>query len=993
MQAIYLRCFFCFFCGSIFLGLNMAAAQVPNNPLGVNPFGLRWQQINNERVQVIFPKGLEASGQRVANLVHWLWDSTGNSVGNRKEKVTILLQNQTTVPNGFVTVGPFRSEFFLTPPQFGLNGATNWLDILAIHEYRHVQQFANSHQGITKLARRVLGSWAWGGLAGTALPRWYWEGDAVGTETSLTQGGRGRLPEFDMEYKSLITNNIHYGYEKAAAGSLRDFVPSHYELGYYLTTQARQRFGAGIWADVAGDAVRYKGLFFPFSRALKRHTGWRTPQLYRATRATLDTMWKAEAQRLTYREGRRINQKVKPTYTDYRNPHYLANNEWIVEKSSFAQIPTFYQLFENGKEKRLRAPGIYPSRNRTLSVVGNQLCWAEQGTDPRWGYQNFSNIKMYNFQTKRIEKITHRGRYFAPALSPDARQIAAVEISPEMQYQIVVFQTGTKQKIVEIPTPDNAFPTYPRWTDDGKALVMVLLSGEQNWLARLELDSRIFTPLTTPSSHQITFPCVKGEWVYFAGAHTGINNIFALKMGQPDIYQVTSAKLGAFQPTVSPDGLRLAYSDFTPMGYDLREVEITPEAWPLWSDTLPSPSEITFYQPLVAQEKGKSILNELPQQAFPVRKFNKWQGLLNPHSILPTLFPPVFGARILSDNKFSTLSAELGAFYNANEREMSYSASLSYAELYPILNVGFERAERARSFSNFQPTNDTTIVLTLYNEEWRENDFFVGLALPINFSQGTFVSRMNLQANYHWLNLESRNQFNDPENFRLNISPVPVGRFRDLYEVPLQSDILQAIDLRKRTFILQTTARQNLLPRWGLLLDVRYRRTLGSNQLQGEVFNGSLDVYMPGFFRNHHFYVSTAFQAEDFNDNYKFRNLFFYPRGYQSTPISDRINKISFNYSLPLFYPDWAVAGPLAFLKRIKANFFFDYARTRAELAPGLLNTIEDNLQSLGVELTFDVRLLRLLEVDLGLRYSFLPQPFSGQGQHVFDFLLFSIGI
>jgi hypothetical protein len=54
-------------------------------------------------------------------------------------------------------------------------------------------------------------------------------------------------------------------------------------------------------------------------------------------------------------------------------------------------------------------------------------------------------------------------------------------------------------------------------------------------------------------------------------------------------------------------------------------------------------------------------------------------------------------------------------------------------------------------------------------------------------------------------------------------------------------------------------------------------------------------------------------------------------------------------------------------------------------------------MTSAGVELTFDIRLLRLLEVDLGVRYSYLLEnaaSFSSTGlPYRFEFLLLRIGI
>jgi outer membrane receptor protein involved in Fe transport len=94
-------------------------------------------------------------------------------------------------------------------------------------------------------------------------------------------------------------------------------------------------------------------------------------------------------------------------------------------------------------------------------------------------------------------------------------------------------------------------------------------------------------------------------------------------------------------------------------------------------------------------------------------------------------------------------------------------------------------------------------------------------------------------------------------------------------------------------------------------------------------------------------------------------------------------------------YPDVAI-GPLLFFKRIKANLFYDVTRLNSDLINAFNGVANTRLmQSTGVELTFNVRALRLLEIDMGVRYSYLLDAniFGISNPHKFDFLLFSIGI
>ncbi|MCB0563535.1 MAG: hypothetical protein KDD01_04085 [Phaeodactylibacter sp.] len=970
----------------LFLGLaSVLSAQIPANPIGANPFSLQWNQIHTDRVQVIFPQGLETAGQRVANVVHYLWSHHTESIGESRQKVTILLQNQTTIPNGFVTVGPFRSEFNMTPPQF--NGTADWLDVLAIHEYRHVQQFGNSKNGLTKLVKTIFGSWGWGGMFGLALPRWYLEGEATAMETALTASGRGRLPAFDMEYRSLILHDLQYPYEKAAAGSLKDFVPDWYSLGYYLTAYARSEFGKDVWADVINDATRYRGLLYPFNKGLKKRTGLSTKELYQKTIEDLANDWKAEEKNKAFTAGTQAHTQPKKNITHYTNPLYLNEETLVVAKSGYDQIPVFIKMGPGGQEEKLTEPGIIPGPlNSTLSLAGGQLCWAEIGYDPRWRNKNFSIVRSYNVLTKQKKKLTARTKYFSPAFSARAGRIVAVEAADNEVYSLVILDAETGALIRKLPNPDNYFYAFPNWTEDDQHIVVVAQKGETNVLQMIHWETGVMEPLTQPSNLQASHPFSKGEYLYFSGAFTGINNIFALNLNDKTLFQLTSSPLGAFQPAVSPDGRKLAYSEFSSRGYNVVEMNLEEALWKPYE--ISYPGSFRYADTLAAQEGG-TIVDKVGTEAFAIKKFNKWSGIVNPHSWLPYVDHPTYGASILSDNKFGTLSMEAGAYYNVNENEWAYSAGATYAELYPYINASYLYSNRSAVIYNFAPGNDTTIYSNAYVEGWRESRASGGMALPLNLTRGNFFNRLTLRADYQNIGLNTEGNFDSPNNSRDTIT-VGAGRLEGLdflFREPLRSTTLNAMDLRLIFRSFRRTALQHLNPRLGLNVDLRYRSTFGNDTYQGDVLLGRADLFLPGLSRNHSFVINTMYQRQEVLDNYRFSNVFVYPRGYEAV-FGDEVFKLGFNYHLPLFYPDWA-AGGLAFLKRMKANLFYDQAWLRA--GTPFTNTWMQN--STGVELTFDVRVLRLLEIDFGLRYSYLlgDDFLPDGGRHQFDFLLISI--
>src|SRR5258706_14771920 len=172
-----------FYCCALFL----VSCTLPAQQFGGNPPSIHWSQINTDTARIIFPQGIDSTAQRVASIVHWLAKNNPSPLGNRLYKVNIVFQTQTTLANGYVSLAPFRSEYYLTPVLNNFEeGSINWPEVLAVHEFRHVQQFNNFRNGLSKAAWYLFGESGLQVLTAAAIPNWFYEGDAVYNETITT---------------------------------------------------------------------------------------------------------------------------------------------------------------------------------------------------------------------------------------------------------------------------------------------------------------------------------------------------------------------------------------------------------------------------------------------------------------------------------------------------------------------------------------------------------------------------------------------------------------------------------------------------------------------------------------------------------------------------------------------------------------------------------------------------------------------------------------
>jgi hypothetical protein len=144
-----------------------------------NPPSIKWLQINSTNFQIIYPTELEIEAQRMANTLEHVVGAVSKSLNTKPRKISILLQNQSLISNGFVQLAPRRSEFFTTSPQN--IDFQDWLNSLAIHELRHVVQFDKLNPNLKAPFFEELAL----AIFGISLPPWFFEGDAVGIETAL----------------------------------------------------------------------------------------------------------------------------------------------------------------------------------------------------------------------------------------------------------------------------------------------------------------------------------------------------------------------------------------------------------------------------------------------------------------------------------------------------------------------------------------------------------------------------------------------------------------------------------------------------------------------------------------------------------------------------------------------------------------------------------------------------------------------------------------
>src|SRR5688572_6374118 len=282
-----------------------------------NPPSVKWYRVKTPHFKVLYPKGFEEQALRVANTLEHIHDAESRSIGAKPRKFSVILQNQSSVSNGFVSLIPKRSEFYTMPPQdYNFSGTNDWLDQLATHEYRHMTQFERSNTGFNKVLYYLFGPATLAAMATSSVPQWFWEGDAVATETAFTHSGRGRSPNFGAVFRTNLQEGRVFNYNKQYLRSYKHNINDHYVFGYHMISYLRKRTGdPDIWSKVGKRTWDVPFIPFAFSSAIKKESGLRLPELYREMVSDLQKTWESEKKSEQFTSYEPILKRKTKAYT------------------------------------------------------------------------------------------------------------------------------------------------------------------------------------------------------------------------------------------------------------------------------------------------------------------------------------------------------------------------------------------------------------------------------------------------------------------------------------------------------------------------------------------------------------------------------------------------------------------------------------------------------------------------------------------------------
>ncbi len=893
------------------LSINLYTAKAQLFDTGQNPPGLKWRQINTKHFQLLYPALLELEAQRMANSLDHIIGRVSRSINKDPKRITVILQNQTVESNGFVQLAPRHSEFYTTPSQEF--DSQDWLNSLAVHELRHVVQIDKLTGSIQAPGFESLAF----AFFGVSLPAWFFEGDAVLSETLLTEAGRGRQPSFNLYLRANLLSNKHYSYGKNYLGSLKDLTSGYYPLGFFMVTKLHRDYGDFILDTLLRQMANHPFRLYNLSKTSQKLTGLTTEMWYKATNNELTQLWRDQLNSIKYTEYSPLNKRNADFAEDYLLPQRSYDRTIIALKHSKARTSQLVQIDENGKEKSLLAIGIQQEPN--MQVMNTKVVWDELRVDERYSKRSYNVICVFDLKTHKYIQITHKTRLFSPTLSTNGEKIVAIQVDFSNKMTLVELDAKTGKILKQFTNSDFSILQSPKYHASGNKIVYLKVNQQGTAIEELDLNTQA---VRKKLAHEVSFiarPTYAGDSILFKAHYNGIDNIYQLSAN--GVSQISTAKFGAYYPYFDEKNKKVLFSNFGPQGHDIAEIAldtVKTQAISTIKNTF-----VEYAAPLKSQDGAPIDFKQVPQNVFTSERYSQVTHAFNFHSFVPIIANNEFtdelnlGIKAVSNNLMNTVDFYAGYVYNQGLGKSEYQAGIAYKALYPILKLDFKDRARRTVYNNAPIT-------------WREQVSEFSISLPFAFNH------LDKHGN---VGIELATSY----TARNHITGLPAGvTLSNSLAFPMQYSIYLNQNTRRST--------RDLAPRWGQNFLIAYEHLPFDKNLEGKLISTQSLFFTPGLGLNHSF--SASFNTQSISGTaYDYALNIPTISGYNNLINTEILkNTLLLDYRFPIAYPDWEI-GSLAYIKRIRAALFADYENIAANKAfvP----------RSYGFELRADVNLLR----------------------------------
>ena len=983
---------------------------------GSDPGKVRWMSVDSPNFRIIYPVGEDSLArvygswlEKTRTAVSW---SSGMKIGEYyKRRMPVILHSFNPVSNASVAWAPKRMDIYTTLDPYSPT-PIRWEKLLAIHEGRHAAQMQAGAGGRNRFIGRLTGELFAGAAAGIYAGPTILEGDAVVTETAMTESGRGREASFLSYLVPAFDCGDWRNYWRWSLGSEKHYTPDHYRTGYMLISGMRVFFDDPLFTEEYFNRVKKGGLFL-LKKNVKAASGMNLNRTFRAIQNNYHEIWTEEAlNRAPFMPSDQVT--AKPwRFVSYSGT--VIDSEGMIwsKKSGLTESRSLTANTPEGKETKVRPFASYTS-NLAYDKANGRILWSEGIAGRRWNLGGDSRIRFIRTDSpSTVHDLTKKGKYFNPAPSPDGKVVCSAEYPSTGGSRLVLLDSNDGSLVSKIEAPDSLQFTEPAFA--GERLFVAGLSDHGLGIYEISKEGNARQVL---GPQPVSLSCLKSldrQTLTFVCDRTGVDEMYMLDVDTRELKQVTSTRYGIASPVFNENRDTLFYSSLAPSdnpeayrhGWMIRSTPA--KDLPIKTVSFEDIHKYPVAEKLSSQEKElaggewNSIREYTPATfSTPSRRskltptIHSWAPIyFDVDNVENTSYDEYYrtaspGATILFQNLVGDGYGFIGYSFHEDSDVAAWRHSghlkYVYSGLFPVFeltaDLGDRSAKEIRRIQLEDKVKNTVAISTMGKRNGKP--YFEGSLrayIPFNFSSGGisrgFVPQVRVRMT------------NDMYNDKISLMELTEEQQAEAKETGFLGNdhrsALYTADLSVRGYVMMEKAPSRMYPKFGIGAEAGVRTRPGHLGAFGNAAYFYTYGYLPGILQNQGIRLTATFGKSFGGGEYSYTDspASFAPRGFVDTNVKTVLNsfspekvKFTVDYYAPVLNLDWAGLCPFVYIKNIAIAPFFDITSFNLNYFKDFHinnnNVPSDTLTSVGIDIVAKLGNFLWLPFDgqAGIRYS-----------------------
>jgi len=796
-------------------------------------------------------------------------------------KTNVVIVDNYDIGNGWATVYPNNLiTLYVTGTSSNLNpySYSNWLSYVFTHEYTHILHMEIVEGGAI-MSRLFFGRVLFPNLIN---PGYILEGYAVYMESHHGEGGRIYNPRFEALMRmDVLENNIKTISQAGIATIKWPGRNLWYVYGAYFVEYLGQRYGEDKLVELShqyGDYVLYDAIDNCYRKIFGK---------------SLNGLWEEWIQEMREKyyvqkveieeDGLTPYDKVtksgyfnlQPTFGNDSNTIYYLHQD-------FESYPSIKKLNLNTRREAKLIEAT--SFDDNMNFVSEKLVFSKIA--PHKNYYYYKDLYIYDLRNRKNKRLTYGDRAADPNLSNDGNKIVFVRMDQGSRSLWIMdlvsgkkYQIGDTSKNVSyyspVFSPDSSKIAVSKWERGRQSIVLVYLENNQETehISNGMCGNPVFSR--------------DGKYLLFDSDQSGVSNIYAYRLSDHKIFQVTNVLGIATMPDVSPDQSKIAFVNYSSVGYDIAVVPYNPSGW----------REVDI--PAIAEHED---IEESKILMVSTRDTN-----YNP---IPSLLPKIWMPFSVTDENGSHTS---------------------------IFSMGFDSLQQ--HYYQGQISYDWTANRPIYQLSYINNQFVPQISLtaidyPIAYSWDNSTTTYWERYKNQSANLSFSDQAvfadYDAQAFMVGFENINLSNITTLSTISTQPNLgdIKGVSLRY-TYLSSRTYQKSISPEDGIdisLTTKMFSKRLGSDyDFTNHIV--SSNQYFKTFIPQHILalsetgFLSTGDQLNQSDFTWRYISV----RGYPATTFQGtRAGRVSLQYRFPISYPEYGLSYGYTFFDRIYGNLFLE---------------------------------------------------------------------